>query len=150
MVLNAAVNALELRIRLVALVIRAGDIREFERSDVSGAHHVRPRAQIDEIAVAIERNLFVGRNVLDDIEFELARLRSFGQSRQAAFLAESERFVTRNFDFFEWMVRFDFLLHLGFDVREIVGRNPVGQIDIVIKAVLNWWSGSELRFRPDL
>ena len=79
-----AVNALELRIFFVAFVIRAGDGGQLECADVSRAHHVRPRAEIDELAVAIERNLFVGRNVFDDVEFEFAGLGTFAQCREPA------------------------------------------------------------------
>ena len=70
---GGAVNALELRILLVAFVVSAGDVGELERADVSGAHDMRPGAEIDEIAVAIERDGFARRNVFDDIELELAR-----------------------------------------------------------------------------
>jgi hypothetical protein len=34
------------------------------------------RAEIDEVATAIERDFFVGWNVLDDIELEFAGFRS--------------------------------------------------------------------------
>src|SRR5207248_7161772 len=53
-----AVNPLQLRILFVALVVRAGDVGELERANVSGAHHVRAGAEINEIAIAVERNLF--------------------------------------------------------------------------------------------
>ena len=144
-----AVNALKLRICFVAFVIRAGDVGELERADVSRAHHVRPGAEIDELAVAVERNLFVRRNVFDDVELEFAGLGSFAQSGEPAFFSELERFVPRNFDPFERMVRFDFVFHLGLDLFEIIGRDAVGKIDIVIKAVLHRRARSELRFRPD-
>ena len=78
-----AVNALKLRIFFVALVIRARHGGQLECADVSRAHHVRPGAEIDELAVAIERNLFVCRNVFDDVEFEFAGLGSFAQTQQA-------------------------------------------------------------------
>ena len=146
---RGAVNALELRIFFVAFVIGAGDVGELERADVSGAHDVRPGAEIDEIAVAIERDFFVLRNVLDDIELELARLGSFAQRREPALLAKCERFVARNFDPLEGMVRFDLLFHLRLDLLEILGRNAVRKIDVVIKAVLDRRPGGELRFRPD-
>src|SRR5207302_1894546 len=74
---RGTVNALELRILFIAFVIGARDVGEFERADVSRAHHVWPRAEIDEITAAIERDLFVGRNVLDNVELELAWLWSF-------------------------------------------------------------------------
>ena len=48
------------------------------------------------------------------------------------------------------MVRFDLLFHLRLDLFEIVGRNAVRKIDIVIKTVFHRRPGSELRFRPDL
>ena len=44
---------------------------------------------------------------------------------------------------------FDFRFHLCLDFREIVGGNPVGKIDIVIKAVLHRRARGELRFRPE-
>ena len=71
---RSAVNALQLRICLVALVVCAGDISELECADVSRAHHVRARAQIDELAIAVQRNFFIGRNVFDDIELVFAGL----------------------------------------------------------------------------
>ena len=40
---------------------------------------------------------------------------------EPAFLSERERFVPRNFDPFERMVRFDFVFHLGLDLFEIIG-----------------------------
>ena len=146
---RGAVNALKLRILFVALVVRAGNGGQLECADVSRAHHVRPGAEIDEIAVAIERNFFVGRNVFDDVEFEFAGLGTFAQRGEPAFLSEFERFVSRNFDSFERMVRFDFVFHLGLDLFEIIRRDAVGKIDIVIKAVLHRRPRSELRFRPD-
>ena len=69
----------------------------------------------------IERNFFVGRNVFDDVELEFARLGSFAQSGKPALLSERERFVARNFDPFERMIRFDFVFHLGLDLFEIIG-----------------------------
>ena len=71
-----AVNALKLWILFVAFVVGARHVRQVERADVSGAHDVRARAEIDEIAAAIERDFFFGRNVLDDVELEFAGLGS--------------------------------------------------------------------------
>ena len=81
---RGAVDALELRILFVALVVGAGDVGELERADVARAHHVRPGAEIDEVAVAKERNLARLGNVLEDVELELARLRPLAQRRRAA------------------------------------------------------------------
>ena len=47
------------------------------------------------------------------------------------------------------MIGLDLLLHLRLDLLEILGRNAVRQLDIVIEAVLDRRAGGELRFRPD-
>jgi hypothetical protein len=54
---------------------------------------VRACAKIDEIAIAIERDLFIRWNVFDDVELEFAGLGSFAQSGEPALLSELERFV---------------------------------------------------------
>ena len=47
------------------------------------------------------------------------------------------------------MIRFDLVFHLGLDLFEIIGRDAVWKIHIVIKAVLHRRPCGELRFRPD-
>ena len=86
---------------------------------------MRAGAEIDEVAVAIERDFFVSGNVFDDIELKLARLAAIGQRREPSFLTKLERFVARNFHPFERMVRFDLFLHLGLDLLEILRRDAV-------------------------
>ena len=44
-----AVDALQLRVLLVALPIRAGDREQLERLDLLGGRHVRAAAEIDEV-----------------------------------------------------------------------------------------------------
>ena len=68
---RGAVDALELRVLLVAFVVGAGHVRELERADVAGAHHVRPGAEIDEIAVLVVGDRLAFRDALDDVELEL-------------------------------------------------------------------------------
>src|SRR6476646_4613020 len=74
---GSAVDALELRISLVPFVVGAGDVRQAKGTYVAGAHDVWPGAKVKEIAIAIERDLFIRRNVLDDIELEFRRLITF-------------------------------------------------------------------------
>ena len=147
---GGAVDALELRVLFVALVVGAGDVGELERADVAGAHDVRPGAEIGEIAVAIERDFFALGNVLDDIELELARVPGRSPrapSRHACAIASASSRET--IDPLEDVVRFDLLFHLRLDLREILGRDAVRQIDVVIEAVLHRRPGGELRLRPD-
>ncbi len=47
------------------------------------------------------------------------------------------------------MIGFDLFLHLLLDLLEIVRRNPVRELDVVIEPVLDRWSGCELRVGPD-
>src|SRR5262249_59944474 len=108
------------------------------------------RAEIDKSAAAIERDCVVRRNVFDDVELEFARLGTFAQRGEPAFLAERERFVARNFHALEWMARFDLLLHLGLDLLEIIWGNAVRNIDVIIETVFHRRPGSKLRFRPNL
>ena len=110
-----------MRILFVAFVVSARHVRELERADVSRAHDVRTCAKIDEIAAAIERNFFVRRNVFDDIDLEFTGFGAFAQRREPAFLSKFQRFIARNFNALEWMVRFDFLLHFRLDFLEIIG-----------------------------
>ena len=74
---RCTVNALELWIFFVTLVVRTGNGGQLECADISRAHDVRTGAEIDEIAIAIKRDRFVRRNVFDDVELELTWLGTF-------------------------------------------------------------------------
>src|SRR5207253_8776462 len=109
---------------------------------------MRARTKIDELAVAIERDFFVGRNVLDDVELEFAGLGTFTQRCEPSLFSKIQCFIPRNLDALEWMVRFDLLFHFRLDLLEIIRRNAVRKVKIVIKTVLHGRSRSELGFRP--
>src|SRR5437879_5253388 len=146
---RGTINALELWILFVAFVVSARHAGELERADVSRAHDMRPGAKVDEIAVAIKRDFLVRRNVFDDVDLVFAWLIAIAQRGKPTFLSHLERFVARNFHALERMVCVDLLFHFRLDFLEIVGRDAVGKIDIVIKTVLYRRPGGELRFRPD-
>ena len=135
---GGAVDALELRILFVAFVIGAGDMGEFERADVTGAHNVRTGAEIGELAVAIDRDLFAFGNVLDDIEFEFARRRSLTEGAKGTTFSHGQSVAARQDNALEGMIGFDFFFHLGLDLLEVFGRNAVPEFDVVI----------EIRSRP--
>ncbi|KAF5406796.1 MAG: hypothetical protein Udaeo2_31370 [Candidatus Udaeobacter sp.] len=88
-----AINTLQLRILFIAFVVSAGDARQAKCVDVPRAHYVWPRTEIDEVAAAIERDFFVGRDVLDDVELEFARLGSLAQRREPTFFPKGQRFI---------------------------------------------------------
>src|SRR2546427_3799084 len=106
-----AVNALELRILLVAFVISASHSRELERADVSRAHYVRAGAEIDEVAIAIERDLFAGRNVFDDVDLELAWLIAIAQRGPPASFSKLVPFAARHLCALATMSGLERMLH---------------------------------------
>jgi hypothetical protein len=147
---GGTVDALELRVLLVAFVVGAGDVRELERADVAGAHDVRAGAEIGEVAVAVEGDFFALGNVLDDVELELARRGARPEAAQFAGLRQCQRFAATNDNALEGVVRFRLLLHLGFDLREVFGRDAMRELDVVVEAVLDRRTRGELRLGPDL
>ena len=60
------VNALQLRILLIAQPVRARDVQQLERLDLAGRRNVRAAAEIDELSGAVDRNLFIGLGELLD------------------------------------------------------------------------------------
>ena len=139
-----------MRIALVALVVGAGHAGELERANVAGAHHVRPGAQINEIAVLVIGNWLAFGNVLQVPNFELARVaRPLAQSTEPAGLRVLDRLLTRDHFFLERMVRLNLLLHLLLDLRKIFGRDAVAEFHVVIKPILDWRAGGELGIGPE-
>ena len=57
---GGAVDALELRILLVAEPVSAGEAGYFESLDAAGGGDVRAATEVDELAVAIEADLVAG------------------------------------------------------------------------------------------
>lgn len=110
---------------------------------------MRAGAKIGKVAVAVDRDLLVFRNVLDDIEFEPARRRARAERAELTALRHGEGVGARELNALEDVVGFRFSFHLGFDSFEVVRRNAMRQVDVVVETVLDWWTGGELRFRPD-
>ncbi len=62
-----AVNPLQHFVSGIAPPIGPGQLRQLERlAQFAGARQVRAAAQIDEIALAVERNLLVAGDAVDD------------------------------------------------------------------------------------
>src|SRR5579862_5847973 len=146
---SSAVNALELWVLLIALVIRTRDSGELVSANVASTHHVRPGAEVDKITVLIISNLLAFRNVREIANFELARIsRTFSQSTQPAALGILDSLLASHDDSLERMVGLDFLPHPLLHFREILGRDAMLQIHVVIKSVFDRRPGGELRVRP--
>jgi len=86
---SGAVDALELRILFVALVVGARDLGQFECPDVAGAHDVGAGAEVDKSAVAEQRDLLVLGDVGDDVQLELVGSCALGEGGEAALLSRA-------------------------------------------------------------
>src|SRR2546430_14002284 len=90
---SSPVNALKLRIALVAFVIRAGDAGQFKSPDISSPHHMRSGAKVDKIPISIIRNRLVLWNIRQVADLKLARLWTLGQRSQPAILSIFHRLL---------------------------------------------------------
>ena len=62
-----AVDALEHLVARIAAPVGAGDLHELEHLELARGRHVRPAAEVDEVAFAIERDGLVARDRGDDL-----------------------------------------------------------------------------------
>ncbi len=146
---GGAVDALQLRVLVVALVEGAGDAHELEGLAVAGARHVRAGAKIPEVAILVERDLLALGDVIQQVDLELARGRAFAQACEAPALGERQRLLAADLDLLEGLVLLHDLLHLGLDLLEIVRGDAVLELEVVVESVLDRRTGRELGVRPD-
>ena len=107
------VEPLQLLPRGVALPIRAGHRQQLERADRARAGHVRAAAEIDELALPIERHrAVVGQPSFDVLDFE----------RLLRVATDLQGLLARFFDPLERLVCLDDLLHLGLDLGKVFLR----------------------------
>ena len=86
-----AVDALKLRISLVAFVVCAGDVGEFEGADPAGVRNMGAGAEIGKVAIAIQGyDLAVG-DVLNDVQFESGGFGPFRKRSERAFPGKLQR-----------------------------------------------------------
>ena len=145
-----SVDPLQLGVPFVAFVVGARHMGEFEGADVARSHHVRARAQVDEVPVGVERNLFVLGNPREDVQLELAGDFPLPKRRQPPLRRQLHRLVPGHHLALEHVVGFDLLAHFLFDTRKILGSDPVAQLHIIIKPVVHRRAGRKLGIGPDL
>ena len=130
-----AVDALQLRILLVAQPVRAGDVEQLERLDAPGGRDVRPAAEVGELAGLVDRDLLVGRGELLD-EVALHEV-AFRLEALQAFLARQKLARVRQ-------VLLHQLLHLLLDGLQVLGRERLLAIEVVEEAALGRRAVAEL------
>ncbi len=133
------VNALELRILFVPAIIRSRHTQQLEGFHVAGAHHVRPGAEIDKVAVLVKRDRLPFRNVSQTLHLVFL----------LSLLEKGPGFVARLDRFLEGLVLLHDFPHLLFDPGKIFRREPVGDVEIIIEAFVRRRTNVQKRLRPE-
>ena len=130
-----AVDALQLRVLLVAFPVRARDRKQLERLDLLGGRHVRPAAEIDELRT---QRVF-GKNVARALRDQLDLHGLVGVELQSLVLLRVLALVGQ-------VARLD-LPHLLFDLFQILGSEGRVALEIVIETRVDRRADAELGLR---
>ncbi len=136
---GGAVDAGEHRVVAVTAPIGARHLHQLEGvADLARGSHMRAAAQIEPVALLVNFQRLVGRNGVDQLDFEIL-----------AFVGESFLGLLARPDFLgEGLVARDDLLHLFFDDGKVFQRERLVAREVVIKAVLDHRADGHLRARP--
>ena len=145
---DRAVDPLEHRPLLVAAPVRAGDGQELERPDLARRGDVRPAAQVAERPVLVEadrraplpRRRRLRGEVVEDLHLVALALA----------LHDRAAIVERDLLAHERVVRRDALAHPRFDRGEVVRRQVLRQLEVVVEAVRDGRPDAELRAREQV
>ncbi len=149
-----AVDALQHRALLVAAPVGARDALELEEAELAGRRDVRTDAHVDEaVGVSIGADHaaladFGGVVVVGCSGSLKRRLDAFDDLDLVGLVGEEFLgLVHRHLGADERLVRLDDLAHLGLDARQVVvaERLGVGQLEVVVEAVLDGRADRELR-----
>ncbi len=132
------VNALQLRVLLIAQPVSAGNVQQLECLDLPGRRDVRAAAEIQKLARLVDRNLFIGLGELLD-EVALHEV-AFTLELRQPFVARQKFARVRN-------VLLHQLLHLLFDLLQVLRRERSGTIEIVEESSVGRRPVTELGLR---
>ena len=138
---DRAVDALEHFLVRVSTPVGAGDPGQLEgRAELAGRREVRPEAEIDEIALAIDADHLVLREILDDLGLvELAR-----------FAEELDRLVALPDFAPNVLVACDDLAHACLDGLEIARSEGLRACKVIVEAVFDRRADGDLRIGIEL
>ena len=130
------IDALEHRVIRIATPIGTGHLHQFEGlADFARGRRMRAAAQINKITLTVTGNGLGFRQIADDFGFIVL-----------AFLKEElDRLIAVPDFTHDRLVAFNDLVHLLFDLDQIVGRERGFAGEIVIKAVFNRRANGDLR-----
>ena len=148
------VDALQHRALLVPSPVRAGHALQRERRDPAGGGDVRSAAEVEPVAVlaalvGVERDLRglgVGAGRVD------ARGLAVGEDLDLVGLVVQllQRLVARELHAAEGLVLLDDLGHAGLDALEVLGRERLLDVEVVVEAVVDRRPDRELRAREEV
>src|SRR5436309_12743463 len=145
------VDALQLRVARVATPVRAGDREQLERADLPRSLDVRSLTEIDEAVVLVGAHPpRVGRGRL---VFRIGTAELLDLLDLVVLLAlaeELEGIGHAHVAVLEGRVSFHDLAHLLFDLPEVVRREGPREVEVVVEAILDRWTETELGAREEL
>ena len=122
-----AVDALQHLVSGVAAPVGAGQLHELEGLELAGARHMGSAAQIDELALLVERDLLARGNSADDL----------GLVRLPHVAEELDRLVPVHHGAGHREVLAGKLLHFLLDGRQVFGREVLLVGEVVVEAILD-------------
>jgi hypothetical protein len=132
------VDPLQHRVLLVPAPVGAGGGEELEGLELPGRGHVGAAAEVEEVALAIDRD---GRHREPAQDLHLERLAPLFEERDGP--------VARHLLPRERVVRLDDLAHGVLDAREILGRERLRLEEVVVEAVLDRGPDGDLHLREE-
>ncbi len=133
---GGAVDALQHGPLLVAAPVRPGDGEQLEGADLPGRGHVRPAAQVDEGAAAVDGHRLV-RQVVDQLQLVGLGGEELAGLLPVHLLPDKRRFGRHAF------------LHLLLDSGEVLRHQGPRQVEVVVEAVLDGRADAELGLREE-
>ena len=134
---SRSVNTLQHFVAVIAAPISTSHLHELEKLQLAGARHVGATAQIFKRAVAVQRDIFVGRNAGDDLGFVV--LADAFEMRHG--------FVARQHAAGDGFIFGDEFGHALFNRHQIFWRERALVRKIVEKSVFNHRPDGDLRIR---
>ena len=131
---GGAVDAAEHLVVVVTAPVGAGHLHQLERAQPVGARHVRAAAQVGELALRVQRQVFAGRDRFDDL----------GLVVLADALEEGHGLVARLHAARHRQRFLDDLLHLGLDGRQVFGRERTLVGEVVEEAAVDHRADGDL------
>ncbi len=137
---SGAVDTLEHLVFFAPPPVGAGEAGELEGLDAPGRGQVRARAQVDKVALAVEGQLGILRQVVDQLH--LVRL--------PALLHKGDGLVPRQGEALLPVIFLDDALHFLFDAGKVLRGEDLLHVKVIVKAVVNGGADGELGARKQV